>query len=404
MFTRDLQLGRDRTEDQLQGEGKAQIMKYEDGKAEWAAFCMYPDIIQPTRMPAHFPVHSHIVKRQTTFNIVPGTNGLMSMWIPNAVWRADTSAGADAPNDGPARVTFNGAGLWAAVDATSANVTLAANNDVTSGFGYLSNAAASYSVSLVDVTGAGDVSISIGPNATPTLQYNSTPAVTSSVAHGGQRIIGAFIEFEYIGTTLEHSGYIEVGLHYHAIDDEFSLRTAHFMSPAEIIQAPYYKRFKPIDGARCVWFPIDYNDFTFVKTYIDTGTLGPEALAGQRLGRPQNPIRLEWGINFQGFQPNQAMRCHMTTFFETIPDEKDRDLYNTSTYKGKLNIQQSQQIVAQVVNEGMVSTPSKNSWYNNIGKAINTMFDMTNAIAPKIANVIPGYGLANAANQYFRNS
>lgn len=431
MFARDAQLGRDKTPDDFKTMGKDIVTAYDDGKADWAAFCMFPDVLAPTRMPAHFPVHSHIVKRQTTFNIIPGntsSQGMMGVWIPDAVWTADAMLATGgipavvAPTSGPAHQNVNGAGLFAIVDASAANQALAADNTsilsgvplVTEGslpltaqqaFGYLSKAntisnpgAPVFSIP-VDLSAVSDLQVNF-PQAgsTPGLEWYMTPSVTASVAHGGQRIIGAYIEFEYIGTTLSHAGTIEVGVHYHSIDHELEARTVHFMTPSEILQAPYYKRFKPVDGARCVWFPVDNNDYTFKKTNVDSTISGP----GNQLGRVGNPMRLEWGINFLGFQPAQPVRVHMCTFYETIPDEKDRDLYNTSTYKGKASVQQSQQIVSAAINAGQASTASKNSWSQDIGRTINTIFDMTNKIAPGIANMIPGYSIANQANQFIR--
>lgn len=197
----------------------------------------------------------------------------------------------------------------------------------------------------------------------------STPAISTDVAHGGMRLVGAFIELEYIGTAENHSGTIEVGFHPHCRDDSADLGSLHFANDSEIIQMPYYRRYKPLDGARCIWFPIDYADFQF----------NPVGQGASVSTQPTKPIAVQWCININGLQPSQNVRVHCCNVYESIPDESQQDLYSPKRENSGLTIDSARSAISKLMNLGFATTPSKTgAGWSGFYEKIKTAAGMAN--------------------------
>ena len=103
-------------------------------------------------------------------------------------------------------------------------------------------------------TSTGDLNDNQNPNdnrtqvtvGLPSAEVDADPY--NQVAHGGVRLIGAYLKIEYMGTVENAKGLIEVGMHLNAhhstIDSQQQfqddLSSMHFASAREIQQLPYY--------------------------------------------------------------------------------------------------------------------------------------------------------------------
>lgn len=322
--------------------GKGVQGRYIENKENWLEFCMFPELVTPTRMPSLFPVPTHLCKRQTVGLLRFGAADLAikGMFRPDVILSTPSAyVGSD----------------FVYRSYTSAT-TVDDSNDDTAGPNQLGA-----------VAGTGYTA----------MARLATPSVTQSLAHGGYRLVASTIEFEYIGTLETHSGIIEVGLHIHSRDDEGS--AIHLAADSEIVQMPCYRKFKPMDGARMVWFPIDGKDFEFLPM-IGTGVNATTA--------SYKTNTAQWCVNMSGLQPNQAVRVHIQSYYEVIPDEADYDIYLPRRTTQSASAAQIKQATSEVANAGAFATPAKSSsmWA--------TGFDAARSYIAKISEL---YGLYNQA-------
>lgn len=298
--------------------GTGIVDKWHTDKASWIDFCLFPDIVEPVKMPTLFPIPSHIAKRQTVFTIqAPAAGNIYGLWKPHTI---DTSS-ASSSGEG-----------------------------YRSGFFYKTGAP---SAANTDASGGADQQISSNPT------YNPPLTAAFGLMHGGARLIGSFIEIEYIGTADQHSGLFECGLHMHTVNSMTDMAYVHFYDQSEMVQAPFYRKFKPIDGIRCVWFPVDENDFSFQDYDISSSGIGETTTSANLTIR--NPVQPQWAINLTGLQNNQSLRIHMCSFYETIVDEAYRDIFMATRDSNIQDPAKARVAVTEAVANGAAATPSKSS-------------------------------------------
>lgn len=287
--------------------------KYHSDRGSWVDFCLFPDIIDPVKMPSLFPIPSHVVRRQQVFTLtVPAGGNMYCLWKPLTV---DT-------------------------------------NNISDGYrpGFFYQTA--IPVQNTDTTGT-----SVQGTSNPT--YGPTLSSASGLVHGGARMIGAFVELEYVGTADQHSGLVEAGLHLHSVNSFNDVPYCHFYDQSEMVQAPFYRKFKPLDGIRCVWFPIDDQDFQFQDYDIGTTGIGEPPTAANVTIR--SPVWVQWAINLTGLQAGQSVRVHMCSYYECIVDEQLRDIYMASRAKVVQDPQKAKLAVTEAVAAGAAATPSKSA-------------------------------------------
>lgn len=322
---------------------KTALEKFHGDRENWLEFCMFPDIVPPVRMPSLFPIPTHIVRRQTVHTITPLAGNINAVWKPHTVQTTD---------------------LLTTIPTTWNEDKIA--EGYRSGFHYTTN----------QIVGASENNADNTTNVQPINWLNVfTPSLMGStgLVHGGARMIGAFIEIEYIGTLDDHAGLIECGLHMHSANTAYDLHMIHGFSQAEIIQAPFYRKFKPMDGLRCVWFPSDDEAFNFQDYDIDsagTGIGDPNAANQTTAAGISERLRTislrgavypEWGINFTGLTVSQGIRVHMCSFYETVPDEAQKDIYMASKTRNYADVGKIKSAVTDVVQTAMIATPAKSS-------------------------------------------
>ncbi len=345
---------------------------YRDQEKSWLYFCMFPDLIEPKRMPSQFPVPTHIIRRQRVFNITQTVAGSTQycLWKPEGLPQLSAGLGISANYAflGGFRPVFD----W--TEATSAQ--LYANN-----------------------TDVQNVAISsyYTPSVVADVDQGNGALTFTNVAHGGVRLIGAFCEIEYVGTLENHSGMIECGLHLAAANSLYEVSVPHLMDQTEMIQSPFYRKFKPLDGCRVVWFPVDNADFEFQEYATDytskmltiDGNPGAQITSANiggmdvrnyssQFGPLKKTVRPEWAINISGLQVGQSVRVHMCAYYETVPDEGYRDLFlpkRTREYSDPAKVKSASTMLAQ---QGVVATPAKTAgsfgqYASAIGKAIDAV-------------------------------
>lgn len=297
-------------------------------------------------MPSLFPVPTHLFRRQVVTNVglqaVETGYNIRMLWQPQGMTNGTGSPG----------------GLW---------------------YRKLNTGVANYST--YDTANDNTTTMATGAVAGETTAVVQTlyPNITNDVAHGGIRLVGAFIEIEYVGTVENHSGTIEVGFHPHARDDNVDTTILHFATDAEIIQMPFYKRYKPLDGARCIWFPIDSADFQF----LPSGT----SIASQQ---PYRPVNGQWCININGVQPSQGFRVHMCNVYESIPDEAMSDLFYPKKDTSGVSLEAAKGVLNNLVQAGAATTPAKNSlnWAS--------VYDTIKSVATNLSTAAGLYNVARA--------
>lgn len=305
---------------------KGAMQNFHGAKENWLEFCMFPDLVDPVRMPSLFPVPTHIVKRQQVQTIIPTTGNLYAIWKPFTI-----DNGTEATVQDGYRSMF----AFTPTESTS-------NDDDNAGTNVQSNHTRYYTPPLSNVAG---------------------------LVHGGARMIGAFLEIEYIGTADQHAGIIEVGLHMHSANSGVDLVRAHTYSQSEIIQAPFYRKFKPADGCRVVWFPVDEEAFNFQD--FDTrasgiGEADPATGPDDPVSRLKQitlrtPVHPEWCINFSGLSLNQSLRVHLCSYYEVVPEESYRDIYMARKASSQVNVSSLKTAISNTVQAEMVATPAKSS-------------------------------------------
>lgn len=328
MLTRDFQ-----QQNQPDNAGaKTALARNSENRENWLEFCMFPDLVEPVRMPSLFPVPTHIVRRQQVVTIAPtATGNIFGVWKPHTIQTHINGVDDEASIEAGYRSAFH----YKTVAITSSN----ADNDV-------GNEPKSF-----------------------TSIYNPSISTVSGLVHGGCRLIGAFIEIEYIGTADMHAGLIECGVHMHSANTALDLVRVHAFTQGEIIQAPFYRKFKPSEGVRCVWFPADDDAFNFQDydvTPSGTGQSDPNALTvdiGSRLQQInlRNPVYPEWAINMTGLSLNQNVRLHMCSYYETVPDEEFKDIYMAKKTRSTVDTGRLKSAVTEAVQSEMVATAAKTS-------------------------------------------
>lgn len=245
---------------------------------EWARFCLFPDILEPQRMPALFPLATHIYKERLIFNLGNSTETIRCIWQPEQ---------------------YRGF----------------------SRFCYITTP-----LSSTD---------NIDPNTSSIYMHPTGQVDRSSVAHGGVRLIGAYVEIDYLGTVEDSRGLIEVGLHLNSHKTALTSTTSpvtdttdvHFATDGEIQQLPYYQKFHASHGTRLIWFPIDQSKFEFAP-HLTTDSVPDANSIDQQTPYTQDKVRLEWAINITNPVPgNQNYRVSMVSVYESIPDDNEADLY-----------------------------------------------------------------------------
>lgn len=290
--------------------------RYISDKENWLDFCMFPEIATPTRMPSLFPVPTHMVKRQTVGYVKFGPTdvAIKGLFRPDSI-------------------------------ATTPSVYVGTD------FVYRAYQDLSISRDWDNIDTAGDNLIGAPAQyGHGTFSTIATPSLSQSLAHGGYRLVASTIEFEYLGTLETHAGLIEVGLHIHSRDDNG--QSVHLAAESEIVQMPCYRKFKPSDGARMVWFPIDGKDFEF------SPMLGTDVVATAAAHKTNVA---QWCVNMSGLSSGQTMRVHIQSYYEVIPDEGDFDIYLPRKSNQNASPNQMKQATAEMVNAGAVATPAKSS-------------------------------------------
>lgn len=335
-----------RAEDTPRATGKDVQGRYITDKENWLDFCMFPEISTPTRMPSLFPVPTHLMKRQTVGLIKFGATdvAIKGMFRPDVIENA--AVGPPATPD------------YVGSDFVWRHYTETVNRDTDNSDTSADN--------LINAPASAWASV---------FSRIQTPSLTQSVAHGGYRLVASTIEFEYLGTIEQHAGLIEVGLHIHSRDDNGA--AIHLAADGEIVQMPCYRKFKPMDGARMVWFPIDGKDFEFLPMI---GASVSATAASHKTNVAQ------WCVNVSGMSSGQTLRVHLQSYYEVIPDEADYDIYLPRKPSQAANPDQLKQATADLVNAGAVATPAKSSSMWGQG------FEMARNFVTRVSEL---YGLYN---------
>lgn len=312
---------------------------------EWAKFCLFPDILSPERMPSMFPIPTHIYKERDIFSVISTGGDIKCVWQPEH---------------------YRGISRF------------------------------------VYVTNSGGTNDNIDPNSTTTAVRVTGTSDRSDVAHGGVRLIGAYVEIDYLGTVEDSQGIIEVGLHLNSHKNLLTNTVApstdtsdvHFATDSEVQQLPYYQKFHSSHGARVIWFPIDQGKFEFAPHSLTDGTNGGDATDHQT-PYTQDKVRMEWCINISNpVAVTGAYRVSMVSIYESIPDENQTDIFCPQKPKYPGDPDNAMRGVHKVVQHTAGASTSKSS------KA-----SFFSAVTQKLGEYAPhivGYGL-QGAGLYFQN-
>lgn len=312
---------------------------------EWAKFCLFPDMLSPQRMPALFPLATHIYKERTIFNLGNSDETIRCVWQPEL---------------------YRGLSRFAYITAPFSSTD---NTD---------------------------------PNTASTFLHATGTVERSDVAHGGVRLIGAYLEIDYLGTVDASRGLIEVGLHINSHKSLLTSTTSpvtdvsdvHFATDAEIQQLPYYQKFHASHGTRLIWFPIDQTKFEFAPHFSTDGFLDANSL-DHNTPYTQDKVRLEWAINITNpVAGNYNYRVSMVSVYESIPDDNKADLFCPEKPKYSGDPDNAMKGVHKIVQHTAGASTSKSSKSN-----------FFSAVTQKFAEYAPhivGYGL-QGAGLYFQN-
>lgn len=383
MLVRDLNRRMDEEEAPSAG---ADVAKNRENKgreltdAYWAqyikhsTFCAFPDLIEPQRMPSMFPIPTHIIRRQkvTTLSLpaVSAGSTIYGIFRPET-WNAgytfsnnlaNSTADMGTPYDG-IRSDF----IWR---MSAPGVDLRDNT-------FLANQGGLY----------GSYGHLVAPSVTGVAGGYSTTSATftpTNVGNGGVRLIGSYIEIEYVGTAEQHSGMIECALRMHNAQHLSELAVPMFMDDSEIVQGAQYKKFKPVDGIRCVWFPIDNADYEFTNYATDwranqvldvtagtapvqvtdatafTNSFGLDDVSNA-FGPLKKRVYPQWCINISGLQVGQPIRISVVSYYETVPDDFYRDIFMPKKTREYMDPARSKATVTALAQHGIFATPAKSS-------------------------------------------
>ena len=358
----------------VQNIGQRVAQKVDDMRDSWLKFCLFPDISEPQRMPSMFPVPTHIVRRQrvTTLSLSNPSSGstIYGLFRPET-WPVGLSTGMSMSNPSlNLGFPYDGIRSDFVWRMSTPGVDLRDNT-------FIANASGNY-----DLYGH-----LTAPSVTGTASgYGATAGTFSptNVGNGGVRLIGSFLEIEYVGTVEQHSGMIEVGLRMHNAQHLNELAIPMFMDDSEIVQAPFYKKFKPADGARVVWFPVDNGDFQFTNYATDwranqvldvaVGTT-PVTITDSNpfsntielndvsnaFGPLQKRVYPQWAVNISGLQVGQAIRVSIVSYYETVPDDSYRDLFLPKKTSEYIDPSKAKSAITAMVQQGVFATPAKTS-------------------------------------------
>lgn len=335
------------------------------GSAElnWARFCIAPDKIEASKMPAMFPIPTHVVRRR-----------LVKLVATNRVDRLIWS---------PEHLYGQGAllGLVPGLQAGSIGNTLSSQTERQQGSTSVQYQSGNWDVPLLQTFGAGinqsTAQTSMGAN----VVFDLTPRLSSSVAEGGVRLLGACMKIQYLGRMDDIQGLVQIAMNINGINQSYGtipLSDAAFLTSDSIEQSPYYKSFRPSEGVRAIWFPIDESRFDFaqahyavdrtewapirnrttselttgaeatVETYVLPVGSSTDLTSGAALhytgtssalygvGTPIHKLdnadhharnRLEWQIQFQG-TGTATFKVSIDQYYEVVPNETAQDDYN----------------------------------------------------------------------------
>lgn len=212
---------------------------------DWAKFCLFPDVVEPIRMPSLFPVATHIVKRRIS-KVISGSDEINIKWAPEFL---------------------RGIGLLGVAGKSAVTTDNIQPGDTATSTSFVTT----YSrVSSWTVSDSSDM-------------FDLTPSLGDELGHGGVRLIGACLKLTYLGKVDDLSGLIETGMHLNAHNknlwttgDLYSApntrmvnqirENLHYATLDEIQQQSYYQRTSTNDGIRLVWIPVDPTKFELGNT------------------------------------------------------------------------------------------------------------------------------------------
>lgn len=408
--------------------GQKIMADFAESEVNWAAFCAMPDKVAPVKMPSLFPVPTHIVRRRLTKTIDANIFRKL-MWAPEYVYGQGVLVGQPTPAAGSGYQTPNNSLYDHALKvATQPGGTV-------------------FGGSLVALKQAGSWEATV-PISAPDLSYNFdvTAPLSDSLSAGGQRLIAAVIEIEYLGKVDNIEGIVEIAMNTNTVNTKHTygpLEDMNFLSEDAIQQAPYYRRFRLSDGIRTIWFPMDEERFNFNEGYqtvdvrdtiidpTNTGGQNPQyfdfnqtrcfifptknigslhASVGNYYLPPgahqyangyadtktpyrqdneslHEKTRIEWAINFTGLTQACPVRVYINQYYETIPHESEMDnFFPTLGPVGHTDV--ATKLIRQV-SSGITPTPS-NSSGAAVGNVLAKIWEVAKGIGGFIGDNVPG--------------
>lgn len=378
-------------------------MAYAKSKLSWLSFCLFPDVVEPQRMPSMFPVPTHIIRRQkvTTLSLgaVSAGNTIYGLFRPET-WDAGSAFG-NSMNNATTTIGFPYDGIrsdfiWR---LSTPGIDLRDNT-------YLTNST---------IGAYGFYGHLVTPPVTGTAAGYTTGSASftsTNVGNGGVRLIGSYLEIEYVGTVEQHSGMIEVGLRMHNAQHLSELAVPMFMDDSEIIQAPFYRKFKPADGCRVVWFPIDNGDFQFTNYATDwrsnqilevSNTAAPGIIddstafaaninltdVSNAHGPLQKRVYPQWAVNISGLQVGQSVRISICSYYETVPDDSYRDIFMPKRTTEYIDPNRAKSAVTALAQQGAFATPAKtSSSWSTFSQAISSAVDVASKVYGVVAPIV----------------
>lgn len=329
----------------------------------WARFCIAPDKVEACKMPSMFPIPTHIVRRRLIKTVKSGA-------YDRLIWAPEYLHG-------------QGVLMACAVGAPGNSVTsLCSPTEIWTGATVVQRQPGNWEAVLSQFFPAGVNTTAGDSTVVSRVVFDTTPALSRDVAEGGTRLLGACLKIQYMGKMDDIQGLIHVALNVNGVNQSYGtvpLSDMAFINQDALEQSPYYRAYRPSEGVRTIWFPIDQSRFEFAqphyvmdrhlwKTYRNqlAGTSGVEstvetyvaATGSDILTTPgaglhftgtsnasyangngthkldnadhHNRSRIEWHIHFQG-TGDQVFRVQIDQYYEVIPSETVQDDYNPQT-------------------------------------------------------------------------
>ena len=275
--------------------------------------------------------------------------------------------------------------------------------------------------------------------------FDTTAPLSDALCAGGQRMIGAVIEIEYLGKVDNIEGIVEIAMNTNTVNTKHCaapLEDINFFSEDAIQQAPYYRRFRLSDGIKAIWFPMDEERFSFNECFqtidtrdplvVGTGTSGSPQFFDQNATRcfifPTKNIgslhatvgdyylppgahqyangyqdtktpyrqdneglhekaRIEWAINFTGLTQQCPVRIYINQYYETIPHESEMDnFFPTLGPVGHTDV--ATKLIRQV-SAGVTPTPA-NSSGALVANVLSKVWEIAKGMGGFVSNTLPG--------------